>query len=330
MEKSVNEELFEIFIRNFPFVVREKGTVQGILNHKDNVVIVERDKNNRLIGAAVVNKNTILMLCVDKEYRRKGIGSRLLKEAENLVWQAGFDKINVGNGFDYLAPGVPTSKRYTEAENEKLYPGLNEESSSFFERRGYLHSWDCNCFDMRFPLCEWKEKVPYIKDDVFIFAPEDKYKENNTLQKNESYIEKNSSEIVYRFAEKSDKKAVLTCADNAYPEFTQYYRDDALYQKENQARVLAAFCGSQVVGILITGVEDREKSLGSIGCMAVHPAWRGRHIAVNLVLAGTKYLKEIGFREAYLSYTYSGLDHMYGYAGYKICVYFMMAVKTKK
>lgn len=32
-------------------------------------------------------------------------------------------------------------------------------------------------------------------------------------------------------------------------------------------------------------------------------------------------------KEAYLGYTYSGLDHMYGYAGYKICVYYNMAFK---
>lgn len=308
----MNQELFEIFKRNFPFIVRDKETVFRILDHKDNIVIAERNMQKQLIGVAVVNKNTILMLCVDKKYRGKGIGSELLKKAENAVWAAGFDKINVGNGFDYLAPGVPTSKRYAAAENESLYSGLNEESSSFFERRGYIHSWDCNCFDMRFPLCEF-----------------DSYKEN-FVSREENNIGKEQEKIIYRFAEPDDKEAVLACADNAYPEFTVYYQDNALYQKENQTRVLAAFLGSQVVGILIVGAQDQENSIGSIGCVAVHTAWRGRRIAINLVLEGTRYLKETGFKEAYLSYTYSGLDRMYGYAGYKICVYFMMAVKTKK
>jgi len=44
-----------------------------------------------------------------------------------------------------------------------------------------------------------------------------------------------------------------------------------------------------------------------------------------MVTIGTKYLKDAGMKEAYLGYTYSGLDHMYGYAGYKICIYYMMA-----
>lgn len=46
-----------------------------------------------------------------------------------------------------------------------------------------------------------------------------------------------------------------------------------------------------------------------------------------MVTIGTKYLKDSGMKEAYLGYTYSGLDHMYGYAGYKICIYYMMAKK---
>ncbi len=101
-----------------------------------------------------------------------------------------------------------------------------------------------------------------------------------------------------------------------------------LFRSEG-ARVLIAVFRDEVAGALIVGAEDIEKGLGSVGCVAVRKGWRGRHIAVNLVTIGTKYLKDSGFRDAYLSYTYSGLDRMYGYAGYKICTYFMMAEKRK-
>ena len=67
---------------------------------------------------------------------------------------------------------------------------------------------------------------------------------------------------------------------------------------------------------------------GSVGCTTVKQAYRGKHIAVNMVTVGTKHLKDTGLKDAYLSYTYSGLDHLYGYAGYRICAYFMMAEKT--
>ncbi|MDE7324757.1 MAG: GNAT family N-acetyltransferase [Lachnospiraceae bacterium] len=298
------QELTDIFERNFPYVERNGLSVQRILGHKENMVIARRDEKNRLIGAAVVNQSTILMLCVDQEYRGQGIGSELLKKAEDAIWEKGFEKINVGVGFDYLAPGVPTSKCYFPAENEKLYPGLDETASDFFTHRGYVHSWGCNCFDMRFSLNEF-EREGY-----------------------DAGVEIDG--ITYRFASLGDKDAVCACMDDAYPEFTGYYRDDILYQEGKGVGVLIAVSGNEVIGALIIGTEDAEKGLGSVGCVAVREGWRGRHIAVNLVTVGTKHLKKNGFLKAYLSYTYSGLDHMYGYAGYKICVYFMMAEKYKR
>lgn len=350
-------ELWEIFERNFPFVVRDKGTALGILGHEGNTVLEERDAQGHLIGAAVINKSTILMLCVDKEYRNRGIGSRLLREAEEAMRADGFDKINVGGGFDYLAPGVPTAKRYYAAENEKLYPGLDEAASDFFTKRGYVHSWECNCFDMRFPLCEFSLCELGNKSAGNDEALQDSLgknhseknsgvEKNSSIEKSNGVEEKNSmgensgmrentysvgimlDKITYRLAVPSDRDAVCACTDAACPEFTEYYRADGLYHEGNSARVFIADAGDEVAGTLIVGVEDAEKSLGSVGCTTVRPTWRGRHIAVNLVTIGTKYLKEIGLREAYLSYTYTGLDHMYGYAGYKICVYFMMAQKN--
>ncbi len=307
------QELYEIFNRNFPFIVRDKGTVLEILGHEGNVVFEERDAQNALIGAAVVNRSTILMLCVDEKYRERGIGSRLLKRAEEAIRANGFEQINVGNGFNYLAPGVPTAKRYFAAENEKLYPGLDERASDFFTKRGYAHSWECNCFDMRFLLSEFEE------------SETGKGIENMQYENGFAHC---INGITYRLAAPDERDAVCACTDDACAEFTQYYRADALYQKGNTARVFVAVSGNEVVGTLIVGVEDEEKSLGSVGCTTVHPSWQGKHIAVNLVAVGTKYLKEFGLREAYLSYTYTGLDHMYGYSGYKICVYFMMAVKN--
>jgi len=55
--------------------------------------------------------------------------------------------------------------------------------------------------------------------------------------------------------------------------------------------------------------------------------FRDKHIGVNMVIMGTKYLKSRGLKNAFLGYTYSGLDKMYGYAGYRICIYYFMAQK---
>lgn len=207
----MTDEYISLFRRNFPFIVREEATVRAILENKDCRVTERRNKQGVLIGVAVIHNNTILMLCVDKEYRNRGIGSELLSEAEQMIKDDGYEEITAGAGYDYLMPGVPTSKRYVDAVNQRLYEGVDDSASTFFEKRGYTHSWDCNCFDMRFPLAEFTK---------------------------EEY-----------------------------------------------------------------GVGD-------------------------MVTVGTKYLKDAGMKEAYLGYTYSGLDRMYGYAGYKICIYYMMAKKS--
>ena len=299
----MENEFCSLFRRNFPLIVREESKVRDILENKECRVIEKRNSREELIGAAVVHKSTLLMLCADKEYRNCGIGSELLVEAERVIKEAGYDEITVGAGYDYLMPGVPTAKRYYGAENERLYEGVDDSASVFFEKHGYTHSWDCNCFDMRFPLTEFTKDECSVGDTV--------------------------DGIRYRFATEEDVAEVSVCVEDAYEEFTPYYKDARLYQGggAQNPKVLLATDGDEVVGTLIVSLETEGEGLGSVGCTTVKPSHQGRHIGVNMVTVGTKYLKDAGMREAYLGYTYSGLDHMYGYAGYKICIYYMMAKK---
>ena len=300
----MHNELISLFRRNFPFIVREEATVRSILGNKDCNIIEKRSDADVLIGAVVIHDNTILMLCVDKEYRNRGIGSELLHKAEKVIKEFGHEEVTVGAGYDYLMPGVPTSKRYTDAVNERLYEGMDETASAFFEKRGYTHSWDCNCFDMRFPLTEFTK---------------DGYRVGESIDG-----------ICYRFATEKDAENVVACTDAAYEEFTGYYKNEDLYRGDGKQnpKVLIAVDGDEVVGTLFVNLETEGEGIGSVGCTTVKPGHQGRHIGVNMVTVGTKFLKEAGMKEAYLGYTYSGLDHMYGYAGYKICIYYMMAKKT--
>lgn len=297
----MQNELYEIFRRNFPLIVREEGTALAILGHEANKIIEKRNEQDKLIGVSVINQNTILMLCVDREYRNQGIGTELLAMTERLIREAGFTEINVGVGFDYLMPGVPTDQPYYQSENANLYPDVDDTASRFFTKRGYVHSWDCDCFDMRFPLEDFTD----TKNDIGVTA----------------------GGITYRWAVLDDLEKVCRCTDDACREFTQYYQNQELYGESNAGKVLIAAVDNEVAGTLIVNVETEAKGLGSVGCTTVRPAYQGRHIAVNLVTLGTKYLKDIGLKEAYLGYTYTGLDHLYGYAGYKICIYYMMAKK---
>lgn len=294
-------ELIEIYKENFPFIVREEKTVKNILENKENEIIERRNKKGKLIGVSVINKSAILLLCVDKKYRNQGIGTNLLKNSEELIKNKGYKEIILGVGFDYIMPGVPTSKKYFKSQNEKLYPNIDEKASNFFTKRGYNHSWDCNCFDMRFNLEEFKKITNSIGDTI--------------------------NKITYRWATIDDLERICNCTNKAEESFTKWYKSKDLYKENNTQRVLIATTNNEVVGTLIVSIETEGKNLGSVGCTAVIPKYQHQCIATNMIILGTKYLKDIGMREAYLGYTYTGLDKLYGTAGYKICIYYMMAKK---
>lgn len=290
----MKDEILSLFRQNLPYIVRDDETVLQIIRHPGNHIIEKRDAQGKLTAVSVINGNTILLLCVDAPHRRKGIGTALLAESEAYIRCSGYDRVTLGVGFDYLMPGVPTSRRYFPAVNERLDPRLDDSASRFFENRGYRHCRDHNVFDMRFSLREFRENTAV------------------------------NGAITYRWAVPDDRENIFRCTDDAFPEFTQWYRDEQLYLPENNERVLIAISGEEVVGTLIVSAGSEP---GTVGCTAVHPGHRGKHIAVDLVTLGTKHLRDAGCQEAYLSYTYSGLDKMYGHAGYRISIYYMMAEK---
>ena len=84
---------------------------------------------------------------------------------------------------------------------------------------------------------------------------------------------------------------------------------------------------NKIVGCIIVSAEVEAKDLGNVGCACVRFSETHQGIGTALVVLGTRYLYDIGLKNASLGYTYSGLDKMYGNAGYKISCYYMMATK---
>ena len=293
--------IYEIFKRNLPFIIREKEIVISILSNKDNIIITREDEKGGLIAAAAANKSTILLLCVDKEYRNRGIGSGLLNECENIFIKNGYNKFNAGVGFDYIMPGVPVARSYYKAENEGLSQDINNIAADFFAKRGYIHSYNCDFFDMKLALKDFKKNSYNIGDII--------------------------EGVTYKWAAEEDINSIYECTDDAYQDFTKYYTNKELYNSSSKHKVLVALCNSQVAGTLIVNSEDTGNGIGGFGCLTVKHEYQGKHIAVNLITIGTRYLKDTGFKEAFIGYTYSGLEHLYGQAGYKIWVYYMMAAK---
>lgn len=300
-------EIYHMFKRNFPFVNREEQTAIAIINNENNTIFEKRNPDNELIGCAIVNENAILLLVVDDKYRNIGIGSELLKKCEDTIIHNGYNNVVLGVGFDYLMPGVPTSKKYTKSVHENLCPEVNDNASTFFEKRGYAHSWNtCNCFDMKMSL--------------------------KNMEDNNETIGNTINGITFRWAVIDDLDEIIECADDAcqYQEekFSVYYRNPKLYKSDNNQKVLAAVKNNRIVGTLIVSIETEGKDLGCVGCTCVSFKESHQGIGTNLVKLGTKYLKDIGLSNASLGYTYTGLDKMYGATGYEISTYYFMGEKT--
>ena len=301
------DEILRMFRENFPFVSREEETLAEVIGHEGNVCFERRNLEGKLIACAIVNGQTILLLVVDKDYRGHSIGDGLLRECEDVIRKNGYEKAILGVGFNYLMPGVPTSKRWAPSVHEHLDPLVNTKASDFFEHRGYEHAWgECNCFDMRMELKDFTQNDHQIGDTI-----------NGTL---------------YRWAKLSDMEEICLCADDACQfqdeSFSRYYRNAELYQENSNQRVLVAEMQGCIVGTLIVSIETEGKDTGNVGCTCVATQESHQGIATTMVMLGTKCLKDIGLMYANLSYTYSNLDKMYGASGYEISTYYLMGVKT--
>lgn len=173
---------------------------------------------------------------------------------------------------------------------------------AFFKKRGYIHSWgDGECVDMKMDLKNFEHKEHSVGDTL--------------------------NGYTYRWAIAEDIPAIADCVDTAEENFTKYYRNEVLYTGSSQ-RVLIAEDGDLVCGALIVSAETEQKGVGSVGCTATREDRQGRGIATTMVKLGTKYLYDLGLPTAFLGYTYTGIIPMYGRAGYKVCMKYMMAVKA--
>ena len=418
-------ELAELFRRNFGWAVRSDEAVEAALGHPANVVLEWRERG-RLMGAAVMRRNTVLMLCVDERARRQGIGSALLARCEALLREQGYAEVSVGAGDDYLLPGVPSilpcgpdcSESQVAAQDEphakqgeKAHAPTGSESQGaaqdephagqgreahapsdsepqgtvqdepharqdreahaptssesqgaaqdephakqgekaraptgsepqvaaqdgphakqdrearaptgsepqvaadaarqFFVRRGYRHAWgECECFDM---CAEFGRQA--CADGATLDGAADS--------------DEAPAGVELRWAEARDRAATLECARAAHAPFERYYEPAQLYVP-GARRALLAVEAARVVGVLIAGCDEAAAGVGGIACVAVVPERRGRGIARALVCAATGALRRAGMARGFIGYTYSGLEQLYGAAGYRISMRYFMARK---
>ena len=149
--KFINEvrEIHEIFRECFPQCVMNLEQFASRLALSSSRII-RRDG-----GFAVINKDTILLLCVSPEYQHKGVGTTLVHDCEEYIRADGYTSVTLGAGSTFFFPGVP------EIDD---VPG-------FFEDLGYETEWvsaDLMLELSNDPLpCDYPENVTfgYMEDE---------------------------------------------------------------------------------------------------------------------------------------------------------------------
>ncbi len=117
-------DCYDIFRRAFPDI-KISGDIFRRLLDTDNCRIKEYRENGSLIGFTIISGAALRLICVAPEHRNKGIGKKLLKEAEDYIKALGYDSIFIG--------GV----------SSRLFIGAPCEAEGFFLGQGYENVGGC-------------------------------------------------------------------------------------------------------------------------------------------------------------------------------------------
>lgn len=200
------------------------------------------------------------------------------------------------------------NKGYTKiklgAGKSYIMPGvpMNKNAHKFFEKHGYRHSWgDERCIDMSIFL-----------DDFNC----NEHKAGDTIGGN-----------LYRFANSSDIKGIISCCRDDASNFAGYYKNEDLYKPDSSDPVIVAEKDGEILAALMIGVGSAEMNIGYAGCLITAPHHRNKGIATNLLKIGTARMKDMGLERVWLSYTYSAIESTYSRLGYKVCMEYFMGEK---
>ncbi len=154
----MNNGLLRLYLSCFPDYQVTEVIFNTSLN-PDAAHIIHLHENDKLIGYSLIHKNSVSILCVDKEFRNRGIGSMLLEQSERYISDAGYDTVILGRGMYYLLQGVPEDSRII----------------SFFEKRNYQAKWtsvnmtlpliDFNTDNIDIPVCADRINFRFLRED---------------------------------------------------------------------------------------------------------------------------------------------------------------------
>lgn len=293
----ITDKHIEIINECLPYIEIGKWQLRKLNDPKTRVF--EHFEKDELVGFGAVKDSCILFLGVKKENRCQGIGTSILRKCEEYVKSEGYKSIRVSG----LTIGVPTSISefgYTY-DLSKIKEGIDDKAHKYFKGQGYKSAWkDEDPFDMDMDLSDLESDYK-LGDTIGLY----------------SYVRAKEDEL----------EKVKECVGSASKEFVKYYDSDHYFKGNDSIILCAKTKDGEFAGALIVSTHDEEEKIGSIGCMAVSPKFRHQGIATVLSIVGTNYLKSIGLKKSFLSFTHSGLERIYEKTGYKISIMYFMATK---
>ena len=136
----MKEKYCEIFCSCYPQFSMSRELFESLMINEGTHIITHIE-NGEAVGFALVDAPALRLLCVRPEFRGRGIGSKLLEEAEKYSAEKGFDKLLTG--------GV----------SSKFLIGADKATAGFFGKKGYKTVGGCDEMLLRLSDFSFDEKA---------------------------------------------------------------------------------------------------------------------------------------------------------------------------
>lgn len=140
--------LYEIFSACLPEIPTGEEAFYK-LAELDRARVFMHEENGETVGFAAVRNGNVELLCVHPAWQRRGIGTALLRQAEEYLKNGGAKEILIGGFHSHLLIGAPESER------------------GFFEKRGYEVVGGCEEMTGDLNALAASEAVPAPENAVF-------------------------------------------------------------------------------------------------------------------------------------------------------------------
>ena len=306
---QVSDDLYKLWNREYGklYPISKNLFERNLLNAYDKATLVALE-DDKVVGFIIgkiwqdeykienyENQGWISLIYVHPDYRRRGIGSDLLKKVESEFELLNKNTINIGRDYSDFFPGLPIELK---------------DSLDWFIKRGYNNPG--STFDL---VCKNKGKMALINTNNYIFRVAT-LKDKDAIMK---FLARNwpgrwTKEILdYWNNGGTGRECVICIDDNKVCAFAKLG-----YPNTNEQQISNSLTW-----------RDCFDALGGIGPLGVDKDYRGRHLGYDIVAFAKNVLLDAGVTDIIIDWT-SLIDfyHKFGFEVWKS--YYYLTKKIEK